>query len=177
MKGNGVAALRVWPVAVDLGGASYRIAPLPAIRWIVPIVDDDWFGIVPGMLDTADQGIDDALDAGTITHKDCVRAAWAAVGVAAGMSWWSAVRLVRAALEAPDVTGELLMCGIDAQVVSLGAFVQAAYRVFTRDADKKQRSKIDRGIEMAPPGLTLADRWEPEGEASGFEAMMRQRGG
>lgn len=177
MKGNGIAALRVWPVTVDLGGTSYRIAPYPAIRWVVPIVDDDWFGIVPGMLDPTDRGVDDALDAGAVTHEECVRAARDAVGVAAGVPWWSAVRLVQSVVSAPDVTGELLMCGIDAQVVSLGALVQAAYRVFTRDADKKQRAKIDRDIEMVPPELTLADRWEPGVEASGFEAMMRQRGG
>jgi hypothetical protein len=177
MKGNGIAALRMWPITVDLGGVNYRIAPFPAIRWIIPIVDDDWFAIVPGMLDPTDRGVDDALDDGTITHDDCVRAARDAVGVAAGVPWWSAVRLVRSVVEAPDVMGELLMHGIDAQMVSLGAFVQAAYRIFTRDADKKQRAKIDRDIETVPPELTLEERWEPEAEASGFEAMMRQRGG
>jgi hypothetical protein len=177
VKGNGVAALRMWPVTGDLGGATYRIAPLPAIRWIIPIVDDDWFAIVPGMLDPADRGVDDALDDGAITHDDCVRAARDAVGVASGVSWWSAVRLVQSVMAAPDLTGELLMRGIDAQVVSLGAFVQAAYRLFTRDTDKKQRARVDRDVEAVPPELTLADRWEPEAEASGFEAMMRQRGG
>jgi len=177
VKGNGVAALRIWPVTVDLGGATHRIAPYPAIRWIVPIIDDDWFSIIPGMLDPTDQTVDDALDNGTITYEDCVRAARDAVGVAAGVPWWSTVRLVRSVMSTPDVMGELLICGIDAQTMSLGAFVQAAYRVFTRDADKKQRAKIDQSIETAPPELTLADRWEPEAEASGFEAMMRQRGG
>lgn len=177
MKGNGIAALRAWPITVDLGGATYRIAPLPAIRWVVLIVDDDWLGIVPGMIDAADLNLDDALDAGTISHEECVRAARDAVGVAAGMPWWSAVRLIRSALEAPDVTGELLMHGIDAQAMSLGAFVQAIYRVFTRDADKKQRAKIDRDVEAVPPEVTLADRWDPGAEAAGFEAMLRQRGG
>lgn len=177
MKGNGVAALRVWPVTVDLGGAAYRIAPYPAIRWIVPIIDDDWFAIVPGMLDPTDHSVDDALDDGMITHDECVRAAQDAVGVVAGFPWWSAVRLVRAVLEAPDITGELLICGIDPQTMSLGAFVQAAYRVFTRDTDKKQRARIDQDIGSVPRDLTLADRWDPVEEASGFEAMMRQRGG
>lgn len=177
MKGNGIAALRVWPVTVDLGSTTHRIAPLPAIRWVVPIVDDDWLGIVPGMLDVTDRGVDDALDVGAITYEDCVRAARDAVGVAAGMPWWSAVRLVRSVVESPDVTGELVLRGVDARVVSLGAFTQAAYRVLTRDVDKKQRARIDRDIEMVPPGLTLAERWDPEVEASGFEAMMRQRGG
>jgi hypothetical protein len=177
VKGNGIAALRVWPVTVDLGGVTYRIAPYPAIRWIVPIVDDDWFAIVPGMLDPTSQAIDDALDDGTIHHEDCVRAARDAVGAAAGIPWWSAVRLVQSAVGALDVMGELLVAGIDAQTMSLGAFVQATYGVFVRETDKKQRAKIDRDIEAPPPELTLADRWEPEAESSGFEAMMRQRGG
>jgi len=177
VKGNGIAALRVWPVTVDLGGVIYRISPYPAIRWIIPIVDDDWFTIVPGMLDPTDHGVDDALDDGKITHEDCVRAARDAVGVASGVQWWSAVRLVQSVVSAPNIMGELLICGIDAQTMSLGAFVQSAYRVFTRDADKKHVAKFDQEIETAPPELTLADRWEPEAESSGFEAMVRQRGG
>jgi hypothetical protein len=177
VKGNGVAALRIWPITVDLGGVTYRIAPHPAIRWIVPIVDDDWFAIVPGMLDPTDRDVDDALDDGTISHDDCVRAARDAVGVAAGVPWWSAVRLVQSVVQAPDVMGELVMCGVDAQTMSLGAFVQAAYRVFTRDTDKKQRAKIDQDIEATPPELTVEDRWSPDAEASGFETMLRQRGG
>lgn len=177
MKGNGIAALRTWPVVVDLGGTIYRIAPYPAIRWIVPIVDDDWFAIVPGLLDLSDRGVDEALDDGTIRHEDCVRAARDAVGAVSGVPWWSAVSLVQSSVGTPEVIGELLLHGIDPQTVGLGAFVVAAYRVFVRDADKKQRAKIDADLDTPPPGLTLADRWDPGAESSGYEAMMRQRGG
>lgn len=177
MKGNGIAALRVWPVTVDLGGTTYRIAPYPAIRWIVPIVDDDWFAIVPGMLDPADRSVDDALDAGTIGHADCIRAARDAVGVASGMPWWSAVKLIRSVMVTPDVLGEMVLRGVDAQVVSLGAFTQATYRLFTQETDKKQRAKIDQEISAAPPELTIADRMDLSEGSSGFEEMMRQRGG
>lgn len=177
VKGNGVAALRMWPVTVDLGGVTYRIAPHPAIRWVIPIVDDDWFAIVPGMVDSMDWTIDDSIDDGKITYEDCVRAARDAVGAAAGVPWWSAVRLIQSVMSAPDVIGELMICGIDAQTVSLGAFVQSVYRLFTRDTDKKQRTKIDQLIDELPTGLTLADRWDPDAEASGFETMMRQRTG
>lgn len=179
MKGNGVAALKVWPVTVDLGGATYRIAPLPAIRWVIPLFDGDLFGVVPGLLDSESaEAVSSGLLAGTISHQDCLVAARSAVGVASGVPWWAAVRLVQSALSMPDVIGEMTIDGVDSTTVSLGGFVFAAYRVFTRDADKKQRDKIDREIMATPPGLSIAERQAAQGNrGSGFEEMMRQRGG
>ena len=177
LKANGVAALRIWPVNVELGGAVYRIAPHPAIKWITSIVDDDWGAIFPGMIDASDNSVDEALDEGRILHADCLRAARDAVTAASGMPWWSAAKLVISVVESPAVTGEMALCGLDAQTVGLGAFVAAAYRIFTRDADKKQLARIDREIMHAPAGLTIAERADLTDGASGFEEMMHQRGG
>ena len=178
MKGNGVAALKVWPVTVTLQGVTYRIAPLPAIRWVIPIVDGDMFGVVPGLLDAdSTEAVSSGLLTGTISHQDCLTAARSAIGVASGVPWWAAVRLVQSAIGVPDVVGEMTISGVDATTVSLGGFVFAEYRVFTRDADKKQRAKIDREIMAPPPGISIAERQAAQGDrGSGFEAMMRQRG-
>lgn len=177
MEGNGIATMRLWPVTIELGGGTHRIPAAPAIRWVLLIVDDRWFGIVPGMLDDTDTSIDDGLDDGRITHNDCLAAARDAVAAASGLKWWSAVRLVMAAVGSPEIMGELLLRGVDPERVSLGAFVQAIYRIFVRDADKKQRAKIDSDLTRVPEGLSIAERSSLSSGASGFEQMMQQRGG
>lgn len=176
MKGNGIAALRCWPVRVELGGVVYRIAPHPAVTWIVPLVDNDWFAIVPALLDPADVTVDEALDNGTVTHVDCLQAARDAVSVTAGVPWWVALRLIQTMAETPELAGELALQGVDAAVVSLGAVVQALYRVVVREADRKQRRKIDSDLERVPAEVSIEERIAQATVSSGFEEMARARG-
>lgn len=179
MRINGLSALRCWPVAVELGGDPYRIAPRPAIDWMIPLLDESWMGIVPGLIDRADpltSTLTSRLFDRTITSVECVRAARDATEVMAGMPWWTAVRLVLAATQNPDLSGQLVLDGVDATRVSLGAFTQATYRIMTRDADKKQRSKIDHSLEATPEGLRSEDRYDPEIAGNLFAQMARSRG-
>lgn len=174
LNGNGVAALGVYQVAIDVGGIKCVIPPTPAVGWVVPIVDDDWIGIVPGLVEGS--LIDDSLSSGEISYNDCLRAARDAVGVASGLSWWSAVRLVKSALDSPEITGELVLRGVDAQRISLGAFVQATYRLFVRDTDKKARTRVDNSVKAPPPGLSAKERFDQVEAEDGFKRMMRSRG-
>lgn len=179
MKINGLSALRCWPVAVELGGDPYRIAPRPAIDWILPLLDENWMGIVPGLIDRSDpstSALTSRLFDRTITSGECVRAARDATEVMAGMPWWTAVRLVISATQYPDLSGQLAIDGVDATRVSLGAFTQATYRIMTREADKKQRSKIDRSLEATPAGLRSEDRYDPEKAGNLFAQMALSRG-
>lgn len=175
MKGNGTASLRVWPVDVELSGAVYRIAPHPAIRWIIPIVDQDWFGIVPGLID--DERLDDAIFSGKIHYDDCVRAAQDAVSTASGMPWWSCQRLIISAAQLLDLSGALVIARVDPATISLGAYAQAVYHLLVRDADQKQRDRVDREIETRPPGVSVTQRYDADAARSGFEEMLQARGG
>lgn len=176
MQANGLVALRCWPVSVELGKQIFTIPPQPALAWIIPIVDQDWLGIVPDLIDPADFSINDLLLSQEVRIADCVDAARDAVSTATGMPWWSAARLVLAVHESPDLTGELVICNVDAEVVSIGAFVQATYRILVREADKKQRAKIDAELQRPPAGIGVEKRYDPAVAANLFEQMARSRG-
>lgn len=176
LEGNGVASFKPFPVDVTICGGTYRIPTLPAALWVPPIVEDNWIGIVPGLIES-DSNIDDEIESGKIKYADCVKAARDAISVSAGVVWWSAVRLVRCAVGSTEIMGELVLCGVDVNVVSLGAFVCATYRILVRDLDKKQRAKIDSDIKAPVEGLSIAERAAAQPGSSGFEAMMAQRGG
>lgn len=146
---------------------------MPAIRWILPIVDDNWLGIVPGLVDIADRDIDHALSCGDVGYDDCVRAAWDAISVASGLPWWVAARLVHVATQNPVVAGELTLRRVDAEQISLGAFVCAIYRILVNETDKKQRGKIDMELQVPPAGAIPHDS---DTASDLFHQMARSRG-
>lgn len=175
MQMNGLAALRCWPVKVELGEGTYTIPPQPALSWLLPIIDQDWVGIVPGMLDAADSDVDEMLDERLVSIEDCVGAARDAVTTATGVPWWVATRLALAIVETPEIAAELLLHHVDVETVSIGGLVQTVYRLLVREADKKQRSKIDSQLQV-PPVEAGPKRYDPEVAADLFEQMARSRG-
>lgn len=175
MQMNGLAALRCWPVNVELGGRVYTIPPQPALVWLLPILDQDWLGIVPGMLDTADDDVDTMLDERLASVDECIGAARDAVSTATGMSWWAATRLAMAVVDTPEVAAELLLSRIEFETVSIGGLVQTTYRLLVREADKKQRGKIDSQLQR-PPVEAGPKQYDPEVAADLFEQMARSRG-
>lgn len=176
MQSNGLAAMRCWPVNVELGGEVYTIPAQPAIGWLVPIVDQDWLSIIPGLIVTDGDELDELLSEALITVKDCEHAAQDAVSVVTGMPWWVATRLALAIVGTPEVAGELVLHNVDAGVASIGALLQAVYRMIVRDADKKQRTKIDHDLVRPPDGISSRRSYDPEVAGELFEQMARSRG-
>lgn len=174
MESDGIAALRCWPVRVSVGGADLLIPALPAIEWIVPIADQEILDIVPGLVEG--DSVDEMLADGSVSIEDCVDAARDAIAVAGGMPWWVVVRLVLSATGSADLSGELVLSGVDAGRVSLGGFVQAVYRLLVRDADQKQRQKVDGQLKRPPAGVS-GGGYDPQVAGDLFDQMVRARGG
>lgn len=166
MKGHGEASFRAWPVTVTAGGKEFVIRSMPADCWIMPIISGDFLEIFPGKAELSFDGILDDLDA--LTGEECFLAARDAISVASGMDWCAAIQLVDAATADMGISGELILRGIDATRVSLGAYVQAVYALLIMSADSKARAKIDATLSVPPPGFVS--------DESGFEQLMAQRG-
>jgi len=176
MKFDARAALSVWPVDVVLGGSVFKIGPQPALYWILHILDDDMFGVITDGVSGDDYDrIEDGLLYGDLRMEDCVKAAHEAIAVVAGTYWWSAVRLVATANQSADVYGELCLARIDPGHVSFAAYVSSVYTILVRNADDKQRRKINMEIESIPPGVSIMERYDPDVAADNFEAFMASR--
>ncbi len=173
---NGIAALRCWPIDIDIAGRQHRIPPRPAVEWIVAITGS-WADVVPGLVDTADLDLTDRISRGEVTFAELTTAAKDAVAAAAGMPWWAAVRLVGAGTNQTSAAGELALAAVDAARVSLAAWCSAVYQAMARNADEKQRAKLDRQLLETPEGVTVEERYDEQAAADAFEAMFSARGG
>jgi hypothetical protein len=176
MEINGIATLRCWPVTISLAGSTYTIPAKPALVWILAIHSESWLSIIPGMLDQSDDRFDRALDAGLISADECVSAAQNAIAAASGLPWWAAWRLIGVSIEQCGISGSLVLAGIDAESVSLGAYVAAIYRIITKGMDKKELAKIDRTISERPAGIATDELYDEQVASDAFMNMARARG-
>jgi hypothetical protein len=173
---NGLAAIRCWPIDVDIAGRQHRIPPRPAAEWIVAITSS-WSDVVPGLIDPSDLDLTDRISRGDIVAADLTVAAKDAVAAAAGMPWWAAVRLIGAGTSQTSVVGELALAAVDATSISLAAWCSAVYQTMARNSDDKQRARLDRDITATPEGMTVEERYDEQAAADAFEARFAARGG
>jgi hypothetical protein len=169
---DAAAALRCWGLDVTVGGHTYQLPPLPAAEW-VDAVQGSWYGLIPGLVDGGD-AIIDAIADGTVTSGQVVEAAQDALAEACGMPWWQALRLIQLTVSDPLAAGMLVLGGVNAQQVSIGAWVVAAYALLVKDADEKDRARIDRDISKPPTGNV--DGFDEQAAADSFERFSAGRG-
>lgn len=171
------ASLQVCAIDFELGGHWFSVPPLPAARWLIPLLGNDLTLIVTaepeGLID-ADQAteIDQLLVYGTVDMDELRFALYDVVSAVAGRDWWEAVSLV-ATVRASDNWARLhgkILAAIDPHQVSLGAWLDVAMSLCTERMDAKQYGRF-LGILQTPPAEVGLDE-EREGE--NFLAMMNQ---
>ena len=166
---DGLAALCLWTIDVEIDGATYTVPPTPAYKWIIPIRKHDMLGIVPGMIDDTD--LDSAIYAGNVDKAQCEAAAHDAITKASGMMWWCAYRIVHAAMDSANLCGSLAL-RLDARTAPFGAWCSAAYSIMTENAEQKHRRNIDTELMRAPAGMASEDLYDPQAAAASFDAML-----
>lgn len=160
------------PVEVDIGDLFTGMIPaLPAGRWIAALTTRGLLGVVPGMVVDTERRIDDALSTGGLTVDELTMAAKTALEAASGMRWWSAVRLVGAS-STRLLAGRLTLAGVDPGVVSIGRWCAATYAVLADGRDRSDMRKLEREVDAAPPGVSAAERYDPELAAAPFGGLQ-----
>jgi len=174
------ASLRRWAVTVELAGREFRIPPLGADAWLLAI-QGAYVKIVPGMFELDSDAQDDLLDlmlAGRLSITECQVAARDAIGTAAGMKWWAAVRLSSYALqEWGTIGGALLTRGIDPAQISYGAFLTATYRFILENCKgEPERQKLDIELLKVPPGVSVEEMIDRRAASAAFMALAAADG-
>lgn len=109
------------------------------------------------------------LAAGTVSLRQAEDAGNTVLEKITGVRWWVALRLVYTSA-GKEFLGELTLSGVDPERVSLGQWCAAVYRILVRDADEKQRAKVEFELELPPQGFE--DAWDDD-EAY-YRAMVEQ---
>lgn len=156
---DALAALRCWPIHVELAGREYTIPPVPARDWFVAILGGTPLPIVPGMLPPAEaEEVADLIVTGRLDLPELVTASREALELASGWRWWEADRLIRSAgAEWKVVGGELARAGVSLDE-PLGAVLSAMYALAITGLDATKRQQLDFQISRPPAGLAEEER-------------------
>jgi hypothetical protein len=176
-----VASLRPCAIDVQLGPWVYTIPARPAADWIEAIVDPEGGAIVPGLFDEATERDAWLCFLRGEIGKDELAEAWQdALGAATGQKWWSAARLFLSATDPatwPVIHGDLLVRGVDLNVVSVGAAYNAIYRIGLEGCkDQAERAKFEFDLMTPPPSVPVAEAYDKRAAAQDFMdsiAMLR----
>lgn len=175
-----IASLAPMPVIVELGGRDYTIPALPAIDWLRILLEEGFSAleVLPGLLAPEDAIIlEDQLALEEVSLNAVNDAALDAITIASGRDWWFSVRFLAVARASWDVIGgTIARLGVDAQKVSLAAWIDAAYHI-AREAissGKEGQQNLIRFIsELEAPPTGHESEFDEEFEALAFERAVR----
>ena len=164
-------ALSREPLSLTVAGYPLVFPWHPALDWIEVIRHD------PGRLaaelaeDSGDLVI--AMALGDVAWRTVEAASHELLSAETGDKWWTVLKLVYSSAQG-GVLGELTLSGVDPARVSLGQWCAAVYRVLTRNAEDKDRLRIDFELELPPPGYE--DAWDDGNDYDSMVALAREYG-
>lgn len=162
-----------------MGGRDFEVPPLPAARWLEvllsPQIDPEaWF---PGFCDPEiEMAVWQMLDEGVASREEFETAVWETLEQISGRRWWITLRLCASVrIHWEWVGGVFALRGLDAGRVSLGCWLDAAYKtmldgILERSQDLKKVGDWNRALTTAPAGKVQVDDKE-NGDA--FLAALR----
>lgn len=152
------------PARVTVHGQELTLRWRPALDWIHTIRRS--IDLVSLALAEDPDDLVLGLVTGEVPLREVQAASHELIEAETGQRWWSALKLVHSSCEA-SVLGELTLNGVDPSRVSLGQWCAATYRVLTRNAEAKDKLKIDFELELPPPGYE--ESWD---DGNDYEAMV-----
>lgn len=147
------------PVRVTVAGAVLVVPYAPARAWLRALDRHPASAVLD--LSEGSRSVVVGLATGAVTAKAVQDATNTAVATLTGQKWWIALRLVYTS-SSPDFLGELTLAGVDPDRVSLGQWTAAVYRILTRNADAKERVRIDFELDIPPSGYE--DSWDDDAD-------------
>lgn len=157
---DALAALKCWPITVELAGREFTIPPVPAAGWFLAILGEKPLPIIPGMLESGDEeALADLIVDGLVDLRELVVASRDALELASGWRWWEADRLIRSAgAQWKVIGGTLVQHGVDLNVQPLGAVLNVLYTLAAQGLDDQKRQALDFQISSPPAELGEEER-------------------
>jgi hypothetical protein len=164
-----VASLRSWPVDVELSGITIQIPALSAADWLAVLMASplDLEAVFPGLAPGALEVVDDLLYSEKLTVLELQETVLDIITTASGRPWWITMRLISSAMTNWGLLGsDLALAGIDADKLSLGAWLDALFILIVRATPEDQLTMFFSKLEFPPPG------YEPEEPVMDMDDFM-----
>lgn len=162
-----VWSLRPWPVTVHIAGQDFEVPALVAADWLAILMVEtfDPDDIITEILPDSE----DLLYQGDISLEDLYEVCNDIISMVSGRPWWVALRLIGLARASWEVLGaELILKHVDANVLSLSAWLDALLVVTIRAIDPKDVTMFTMRLEAVPE---TEEEPELEMSAGAFLAM------
>lgn len=172
-----VSSLRPYSVTVTVGPGQVEIPALSAADWLsvlmVEAVELD--DIFPGLLSDEDTDlVEEAIIDGLLGVEEFRSIILEVIETASARQWWVALRLVEVARTSWDVIGgEMLLRGVDAESLSLSAWLDVLLLTILRNMEPKDTQMFTLRLETPPPGEEGVSE-ELEMSQDSFMAMAMQ---
>ena len=170
LKGDPVWALKPWPVIISAGGRDYEIPALPAADWLAvlmvePFDPDDV--ILSLVINGRDLLFAESVDADDLEHI-CLDV----ISTVSARPWWIALRLISMARSSWSVLGaELILKGVQADQISLAAWLDALLLTALKNMDPKDITMFTLRLEEPPPEEMESAVEEMEMSADSFLSL------
>jgi hypothetical protein len=178
-----IASLAPFDIEYTIGDRDFVLAARPASVWLKVLLPDQvpLESILPGWTGGgARRHIFWSLARGELTHGDWNDMAMEILEQAAGRKWWQAVNLIVGMKDADNWTtifGGLMLRGVDADTISLAAWLDAAMALCTEHMDKEERIKFRLTIDTPPVGTDPAKAIDAAEQERAFLALMQSVNG
>lgn len=167
-------SLRPWPIVIRLAGMRCEFGEFYADTWVAALLEEDPGNGVLELLDEdTRENIVDALIEGNLDGVVLGEAVMNVVTVASGRPWWFTLRLLHTAQSAWDtIGGYMALHGVNAQQISLQAYLDALLAAVLRHVEPKNQTSMLARMKAPPAGATKPAIDEAR-EADLFMAQMR----
>lgn len=166
------ASLEPVEIDIDFAGQTWSVPLMFAADWLEllwaePFDVDDIF---PGLVH-AEDALNEGLLTGSVELDDSFDIAMEVLEQASGYRWWFALKLITAMKVLWwRMGGMLLLRGIDARQMSLGAWCTAALDLCIENMDQQKMAEFLTELNTAPPGHESSQ----DEDADAFLMAMRQ---
>lgn len=153
-----VWSLDLFPLEIDFGDRTFDVAALPAARWLAHLMGPEvgLYSLVLDIFSELEEYLFDNL--GLVSIADLYTTVLEAISAVAGRPWWVAVRLIRSASDNWHIVGpQMIMAGIDARAIPLGAWLDCALYIMVQAMDPKDVQMFSLKLEAKPDLGALDD--------------------
>lgn len=166
-------SLRCWPVDVEVAGRVAHIPAMPAADWLAVLAHRpiDLEDVFPGLSPGGYELVDELLFSGVLSLEDLYQVVLDVITTVTGRPWWIAMRLIEGALLNWGLIGSrLVLAGIDADKISLSAWLDAVYMIIVEGTPEDQLTMFFSKLEFPPPGFEPKEEITMDADAF-YDAM------
>lgn len=151
-----VWSLRPWPAELEIRGQIYDFPAVAAVTWLVILMDEQP-DLDRVLIELCPSGME-LLFNQEVEPEALYSAILDLIATVAARKWWIALRMIAIVRQNWNILGpEMIMSGIDPQVLSLAAWLDAMLVILIRAMDPKEVSLFVSRLELPPPSEMAAE--------------------